>query len=101
MSATLPDWDPEQYLRFADERLRPAIDLAARIVHPHPKRVVDLGCGTGSALALLHPIGRVGTTEDIAELVTFIASDRASFITGAAYPVDGGLTSVAVPRYRG
>jgi trans-aconitate 2-methyltransferase len=53
MSATLPDWDPEQYLRFADERLRPAIDLAARIVHPHPKRVVDLGCGTGSALALL------------------------------------------------
>ena len=57
--------------------------------------------GPGGALALLHPIGRVGTTEDIAELVTFLASERASFITGAAYPVDGGLTSVVVPRYRG
>jgi len=39
--------------------------------------------GPGSALALLHPIGRVGTTQDIAELVTFLASERASFITGA------------------
>jgi NAD(P)-dependent dehydrogenase (short-subunit alcohol dehydrogenase family) len=57
--------------------------------------------GPGSALAQLHPIGRVGTAEDIAELVAFLASPRASFITGAAYPVDGGLTSVAVPRYRG
>lgn len=57
--------------------------------------------GPGSALALLHPIGRVGTTGDIAELVAFLASERASFITGAAYPVDGGLTSVVVPRYRG
>jgi trans-aconitate 2-methyltransferase len=46
-------WDPGQYMRFADERLRPAADLAARIDHPHPKRVVDLGCGTGSALPLL------------------------------------------------
>ena len=55
----------------------------------------------GGALARLHPMGRVGTAEDIAELVVFLASARASFITGAAYPVDGGLTSVAVPRYRG
>ena len=57
--------------------------------------------GPGSALALLHPLGRVGTPEDIAELVSFLAGERAGFITGAAYPVDGGLTSVAVPRYRG
>jgi NAD(P)-dependent dehydrogenase (short-subunit alcohol dehydrogenase family) len=57
--------------------------------------------GPGSALAQLHPIGRVGTAEDIAELVVFLASARAGFITGAAYPVDGGLTSVGVPRYRG
>jgi NAD(P)-dependent dehydrogenase (short-subunit alcohol dehydrogenase family) len=38
-----------------------------------------------------HPIGRVGTPEEIADLVVFLASDRASFITGAAYTVDGGL----------
>ena len=53
MHTATSDWDPRQYLRFADERLRPAVDLVARIAHPCPKRVVDLGCGTGSALPLL------------------------------------------------
>jgi trans-aconitate 2-methyltransferase len=48
-----PGWDPAQYLRFADERLRPALDLVARIVHPGPRRVVDLGCGAGNALPVL------------------------------------------------
>jgi trans-aconitate 2-methyltransferase len=51
-SSTL-DWNPQQYLRFSEERLRPAVDLAARIDHACPKRVVDLGCGTGNALPVL------------------------------------------------
>ncbi|MGQ0766303.1 MAG: SDR family NAD(P)-dependent oxidoreductase [Gemmatimonadota bacterium] len=38
------------------------------------------------------PIARLGTPEEVAELVTFLASDSASFCTGAAYMVDGGLT---------
>jgi len=37
-----------------------------------------------------HPIGRLGEPNEIAQLVTFLASDKASFITGAYYPVDGG-----------
>ena len=41
----------------------------------------------------LHPIGRVGTAEEVAILVLFLASDEASFITGACYRVDGGLLS--------
>lgn len=48
-----PVWDPEQYLRFGDERLRPALDLLARVAHPGPRRVVDLGCGAGSAMPAL------------------------------------------------
>lgn len=48
-----PVWDPEQYLRFGDERLRPALDLLARVAHPGPARVVDLGCGAGSAMPAL------------------------------------------------
>jgi len=37
-----------------------------------------------------HPIGRVGTGEEVAELILFLASDRASWITGATYSIDGG-----------
>ncbi len=47
------DWDPEQYLRFADERLRPALDLLARAELAAPARVIDLGCGAGNVTALL------------------------------------------------
>jgi NAD(P)-dependent dehydrogenase (short-subunit alcohol dehydrogenase family) len=37
-----------------------------------------------------HPLGRVGKPEEIAELIAFLASDRASWITGATYSIDGG-----------
>lgn len=38
----------------------------------------------------LHPIGRIGTPEEIAELIAWLCSPRASFVTGANVPVDGG-----------
>jgi NAD(P)-dependent dehydrogenase (short-subunit alcohol dehydrogenase family) len=38
----------------------------------------------------LHPIGRLGRSEEVADLVVWLSSDRASFVTGAYYPVDGG-----------
>jgi NAD(P)-dependent dehydrogenase (short-subunit alcohol dehydrogenase family) len=37
-----------------------------------------------------HPIGRVGDPKEIAELVFYLASEKASWITGATYPIDGG-----------
>lgn len=46
-------WDPAQYLRFAGERMRPAVDLLARIGAEAPATVVDLGCGTGNLAPLL------------------------------------------------
>jgi trans-aconitate 2-methyltransferase len=52
-AAKAADWDPEQYLRFADERLRPALDLLARVDLSTPARVTDLGCGAGNVTALL------------------------------------------------
>jgi NAD(P)-dependent dehydrogenase (short-subunit alcohol dehydrogenase family) len=42
------------------------------------------------------PMGRLAQPAEIANLVAFLASDEASFITGSAYPVDGGLTSAYV-----
>ena len=46
-------WNPSQYLLFGNERLRPALDLLARIAIQSPASVYDLGCGPGTATALL------------------------------------------------
>lgn len=43
-----------------------------------------------NALVDLHPIGRLGEAEEVAELILWLASDKASFITGSYYNVDGG-----------
>nr|MDQ3018139.1 SDR family oxidoreductase [Bacteroidota bacterium] len=45
---------------------------------------------TLKAIEGLHPIGRLGTSEEVAELSLFLNSDKASFITGSYYPIDGG-----------
>jgi NAD(P)-dependent dehydrogenase (short-subunit alcohol dehydrogenase family) len=45
-----------------------------------------------------HPIGRIGMPEEVAEAVAWLASDRASFVTGVALPVDGGLAGGMAPN---
>jgi NAD(P)-dependent dehydrogenase (short-subunit alcohol dehydrogenase family) len=45
------------------------------------------------ALAALHPIGRLGKPEEVANVVLFLASDQASFVNGAAVLVDGGYVA--------
>jgi len=43
-----------------------------------------------NALVQLHPIGRFGEPNEVAELVVWLSSDRASFVTGSYYAIDGG-----------
>ncbi len=45
------------------------------------------------AVSNMEPVGRVGTPEEVAALALYLASDDANFVTGAAVPIDGGLTA--------
>lgn len=54
-----------------------------------------------AAWGAVHPLGRVARPEEVAEAVAFLASERASFITGVALPVGSGLfaaLAVALPQ---
>jgi NAD(P)-dependent dehydrogenase (short-subunit alcohol dehydrogenase family) len=51
---------------------------------------LDLGADVDQYMIGLHPIGRIGEPSEVAAAAVFLASDSASFITGASLPVDGG-----------
>ncbi|HZP19030.1 MAG TPA: SDR family oxidoreductase [Bauldia sp.] len=59
--------------------------------------VADLGDQVARAWVKMHPIGRIGKPEEVAEAAIYLASDAAGFTTGIDLRVDGGLT--AAPRF--
>ena len=53
----------------------------------------DDPAATEREMAAIHPLGRIGEPSEIANVVAFLASDEASFVTGASILVDGGLSA--------
>jgi trans-aconitate 2-methyltransferase len=65
-------WDPAQYLKFADHRLRPAIDLLNRVDAANPSRVYDLGAGAGNVTGVLRerwPHARITGVDESREML--------------------------------
>ncbi len=73
-------WDTTQYLRFADHRLRPALELLDRIALESPGVVYDLGCGTGSVARLMAerwPGARVSGVDNSPQMLATAAATPA------------------------
>jgi NAD(P)-dependent dehydrogenase (short-subunit alcohol dehydrogenase family) len=60
---------------------------------PWVRRLVEDAGESLDALRARQPMGRLGTTDEIAEAVLYLASDAAAFVTGSALVIDGGLTA--------
>jgi NAD(P)-dependent dehydrogenase (short-subunit alcohol dehydrogenase family) len=82
---------------YARENIRANSVLPASVDTPMLRHSADLFKGEqtmGEVLddwGKMHPVGRIGTAEEIAELIAFLASPRSSFITGAEFKIDGGM----------
>jgi NAD(P)-dependent dehydrogenase (short-subunit alcohol dehydrogenase family) len=75
-------------LEYADKKIR--INSIGPGYIKTPLVMNSLDQSALDALVGLHPIGRLGESEEIAELLLWLASSKASFVTGAYYPIDGG-----------
>lgn len=65
-------WDPNKYLRFGDERTRPAFELAGRVAVESPATVIDLGCGPGNSTQVVRrrwPAARVCGLDSSPEMI--------------------------------
>jgi trans-aconitate 2-methyltransferase len=102
------DWDPERYLAFAGPRLRPALDLLARVPLSEAGTVVDLGCGPGNLVRHLrrsYPQARIIGVDSSGDLlgrarvahpeIEFVEADLERWAPDA--PVDLIFSNAALP----
>ncbi|MBV8214569.1 MAG: SDR family oxidoreductase [Verrucomicrobia bacterium] len=75
------------------DRIRVNAICPGYIETPLLERWFASGIVTKEEVLKFHPLGRIGTTNDVAELALFLASDAAAFISGTSITVDGALTA--------
>jgi NAD(P)-dependent dehydrogenase (short-subunit alcohol dehydrogenase family) len=80
-------------LEFAKQGIRVNAVSPAAIETDMVDRFVGTEGDQRNYLASLHPIGRMGSAQEIADAVLFLCSDRAGFITGESLKLDGGFTA--------
>ena len=97
--AQTKDWSAAQYLKFEEQRTRPARDLLSQVPLSSPKRIIDLGCGPGNSTAVVlnrYPSAHVTGMDSSADMiktakaalpqVDFALGDLSSYTPGE--PVD-------------
>ena len=80
-------------LEFAKQGIRINAVLPAVIETDMYRRFAGDKPESRAAMTALHPIGRIGTPEEIADAVLWLSSDKSSFVTGHSLLVDGGFTA--------
>ncbi len=79
--------------RYGRQGIRANAICPGTVHTPIWQKVLETSPDVFERLSRWYPLGRVGEPEDIARAALFLASDEASWITGAVLPVDGGLTA--------
>lgn len=87
-------------LDFAADRIRVTSVSPGSVRTPILERAARAADGPDADIGVAfarfgaaHPLGRIGEPEEVADLIAFLASDRAGFITGSDHRIDGGLTA--------
>lgn len=96
-SPKIPTWNPGQYLKFAGQRMRPAIDLLNQVAVEAPDVVYDLGCGPGNVTPYLKgrwPAARLVGIDSSAEM---LEKARASDPSVDWVQADGATWKPAAP----